>query len=187
MLNDQSNKRPRTTSGPSGGDARDARIGSLESEVHALRSESARVRRQLQCFGQQLQLLRGNHDVLPLVVHSPTVDLSRFDTGLVSHISSFVGTSRELLNLALTCKSFGWRQPESDRDWSLAEEVAREAVSSGQNDIDGVRISVLPQYARDRTTWLSILHESEHPLKFDTLLGRGIAHHNERKTSVHGT
>ena len=124
--------------------------------------------------------------MLPLVVHSPTVDLSRFDTGLVSHISSFVGTSRELLNLALTCKSFGWRQPESDRDWSLAEEVAREAVSSGQNDIEGVRIA-LPQYAGGTTTWLSILHRFESPLKFDTLLGRGIAHHKEHKTSVHGT
>ena len=174
MAYDQSNKRPKSAD-----DARDSRNDGLESEIHALRSENARLR-------LKLQRLEGHHDVLPVVAQSPTVDLSRFDTGLVSQIPSFVGTSRELLNLALTCKSFGSQQPATGLDGSLVERVARHAVCSGRNDIDGVRIS-LPQYARGRTTWLSILHESEHPLKFDTLLGRGIEHGNERRTSVKAT
>ncbi|EJK47919.1 hypothetical protein THAOC_33325, partial [Thalassiosira oceanica] len=110
-------------------------------------------------------------------------DLSRLDSDLITQVASFVGTSRELLDLALTCKSFGWQQPGSALNWSLAEEVARQAVCSAQHDIEGVRIT-LPQYARGRTTWLSILHESEDPLKFDTLLGRGMEHENSRRNAV---
>ena len=180
-------KRPKIAVGASGGDARDdARNDALESEIHALRqqlvrseAEVARVRRENERLRQQLQ---GNHEVLP--VSKPTVvDLSRVDTSLVTQIASFVGTSRELLNLALTCKSFGWQQPAAGLDLSLAEEVARKVVvSSGQNNIEGVRIT-LPQYVRGGTTWLSILHESEYPMKFDTLRG-GIEHQNRRRTSV---
>ncbi|EJK71972.1 hypothetical protein THAOC_06538, partial [Thalassiosira oceanica] len=113
-------------------------------------------------------------------------DLSRLDSDLITQVASFVGTSRELLDLALTCKSFGWQQSGSALNWSLAEEVARQAVCSGLHDIEGVRIT-LPQYARGRTTWLSILHESEDPLKFDMLLGRGIEHENSRRNSVRMT
>ncbi|EJK52555.1 hypothetical protein THAOC_28154 [Thalassiosira oceanica] len=110
-------------------------------------------------------------------------DLSRLDSDLITQVASFVGTSRELLDLALTCKSFGWQQTGSALDWSLAEEVARQTVCSWQHDIEGVRIT-LPQYARGRTTWLSILHESEDPLKFDTLLGRGMEHERSRRNAV---
>ena len=39
-----------------------------------------------------------------------TVDLSRADPALVAHVASFLGLSRELLNLALACKAFGWRR-----------------------------------------------------------------------------
>ncbi|EJK62309.1 hypothetical protein THAOC_17082, partial [Thalassiosira oceanica] len=98
-------------------------------------------------------------------------------------IVSFLGTSLELRNLALTCKAFGWQQPATGLDLSLAEEVARQIVCSGRNDIDGARITLSP-YVRGTTTWLSILRESEDPLKFDTLLGPGIEHANERKNSV---
>ena len=111
-----------------------------------------------------------------------TVDLSRVDTSVVAHISSFLGTSLELRNLALTCKSFGWRLPTSTLNWSLVEEVARQVVSSGRNTV-GARVTLSP-YVRGTTTWLSILRESEYPLKFDTLLGRGMEHTNERRTSV---
>ncbi|EJK59559.1 hypothetical protein THAOC_20199 [Thalassiosira oceanica] len=113
-------------------------------------------------------------------------DLSRLDSDLITQVASFVGTSRELLDLALTCKSFGWEQPGSALNWSLAEEVARQAVCSARHDIEGVCIT-LPQYARGRTTWLSILHESEDPLKFDVLLGRGIEHENSRRNAVRMT
>ncbi|EJK70683.1 hypothetical protein THAOC_07936 [Thalassiosira oceanica] len=106
-------------------------------------------------------------------------DLSRLDSDLITQVAFFVGTSRELLDLALTCKSFGWKQSGSALNWSLAEEVARQTVCSAQHDIEGVRIT-LPQYVRGRTTWLSILHESEDPLKFDTLLGCGMEHENSR-------
>ena len=122
--------------------------------------------------------------MLPVVVPTPSVDLSRLDTGLVALIASFVGTSRGLINLALTCKSFGRRQPGSGLDWSLAEEAARQAAAyTMQNDIEGVRI-IPPQYISGTTSWLSILHESEHPLKFNTLLGSCIEHASDCRTSV---
>ncbi|EJK53440.1 hypothetical protein THAOC_27129, partial [Thalassiosira oceanica] len=75
--------------------------------------------------------------------------------------------------------------PGSDLDWSLAEEVAREAVSSGRNETEGVR-TTLPLRVGGRTTWLAVLHESETPLKFDTLWGIDIEHQDGRKTSVIG-
>ncbi|EJK73931.1 hypothetical protein THAOC_04427 [Thalassiosira oceanica] len=180
----QGSKRLQTASRTSGEDACGARIFALESENRALRSENTRLRSEVALLREQLQRLQGSHDVLPVVIPAPTstVDLSRLDPSLVTQIASFVGTSRELLNLALTCKSFGWQQPASGLSWSLAEEVAQQAVRSGQNDTEGARIT-LPQYVRGRTTWLSVLHEAEHPLKFDTLLGLGAEHPNEKRNS----
>ncbi|EJK53671.1 hypothetical protein THAOC_26840 [Thalassiosira oceanica] len=187
MADDRSSKRPRTTSGAS----EESACGD-ESETHALRSENARLREQLLRsdaeigrLRQQLQRLQGSHEALPVVVpaSTPTVDLSRIDTSLVTHIVSFLGTSLELRSLALTCKSFGWQRPATGLDLSLAEEVARQVVCSGRNDVEGARITLSP-YVRGTTTWLSILRESENPLKFDTLLGPGIEHANETKTSV---
>ena len=182
MADDQRNKRLKTTSGANGEvSSDDARNGAIESENHALGSENARVR-----LCEQLQL-QGNHEaptVGTLAVRG--VDLSRIDTSLIIQIASFVGTSSVLLDLALTCKSFGLQQPPSGLDWSLAEEVARQAVSSGQNGIKGVRI-VLPQYARGTMTWLSILHESERPLEFDMLLGRDIEYAADGRNSVRRT
>ncbi|EJK51996.1 hypothetical protein THAOC_28777 [Thalassiosira oceanica] len=109
-------------------------------------------------------------------------DLSRVDADLVTHITSFLGTPHELLNLALTCKSFGWRQPLSARTWSLVEEVARQAVCSRATDDE---MGCLPQC--DVTTWLSILHRFEHMLDFDVLLGGSIEHVNGDKTAVCAT
>ena len=79
------------------------------------------------------------------------VDLSRIDASIVTQISSFVGVSRELLNLALTCKSFGWRQPASTPRWSLVEEAARQTVCSKSDR----------HYASRTTSWLTILHKLE--------------------------
>ncbi|EJK60048.1 hypothetical protein THAOC_19669, partial [Thalassiosira oceanica] len=118
-----------------------------ESETHALRSENARLREQLlrsdaevARLRQQLQRLQGSHEALPAPVvvpaSTPTVDLSRIDTSLVTHIVSFLGTSLELRSLALTCKSFGWQRPATGLDLSLAEEVARQVVCSGRNDVE---------------------------------------------------
>ena len=125
MTGDQGNKRLKTASGASGVDtgegedtSDDVRIDALKSETHALRSENARVRQENARLRKQLQ---GNHEVLPVSTLT-VVDLSRIDTSLITQISSFVGSSLELLNLALTCKSFGWQQPLSGLDWSLAEE-----------------------------------------------------------------
>ncbi|EJK72901.1 hypothetical protein THAOC_05521 [Thalassiosira oceanica] len=192
MADDQGNKRLKAASGAGGKNATagDARNDALESEIHALRSENARLREQLLSSdaenGRLRQRLQGfAHDVLPVVVPSLSVDLSRLDTGLVVQIASFIGTSRELLNIALTCKSFGCQQPASCQDWSVAEEVARVAVCSRNIDIEGARIT-LPQYVRGTTSWLSILRESEQPkLRFDTLLGSGIEHlHVVERTTV---
>jgi len=186
MADDQSSKRLKTASGASGEDASNARIDALESETHALRSAVARLDSEVALLRQQLNQQQGSHDSLPVVIPklTPTVDISRLDLSLANQIASFVGTSRELLNLALTSKSFGLQQPATGLNWSMAEEVARQAVRSFC-----VRIPLrLPQYVRGRTTWLSILHESEHPtLKFDALLGRGIKHRNKNRTSIRGT
>ena len=186
MADDQSSKRRKTNSEASGDSTCDD-----ESEIQALRSENARLRQQLlgadtevTRLRQRLGYFEGCHDVLPVVKQTPTVDLSRLDKGLVTHIVSFLGTSLDLRNLALTCKAFGWHQPAFGQDLSLVEEVARQVVCSGRNDVDGARITLSP-YARGTTTWLSILRESEEPLKFDTLLGRGIEHANERRTLIH--
>ena len=152
------------------------RNAELESEIERLRLEIARLRRR----DRQEE---GNHEVLPVVV-AATVDLSRVDSSIVTQISSFLGASRELLNLALTCKSFGWRQPASTLNWSLVEEVARQAVSSSA--IDG-EMSSLPRYVHGMTTWLSILNKLEHLLLFNVLLGGGIEHRNGNKATVYGT
>ena len=98
--------------------------------------------------------------MLPAVVEvfvntSTKVDLSRIDTGLVTHISSFLVTPRELLNLTLTCKSFELRRPTSSLNWSLVEEVARQAVCSRATDDEMGR---LPPYVSGTRTWLSVLH-----------------------------
>ncbi|EJK54241.1 hypothetical protein THAOC_26158, partial [Thalassiosira oceanica] len=167
------------------------RVAALESEIAklklklenrqqaggiaALESENEQLRRQAQ--------RGGNHKVLPVVV-TTAVDLSRLDTSLVAQISSFLGTARGLLNLALTCKSFGWRQPVSTLNWSLVEDVARQAVCSRATDDE---MGCLPQYVRGATTWLSILHRHEHLLMFDVLLGGYIEHQNGDKTAVCAT
>ncbi|EJK58218.1 hypothetical protein THAOC_21676, partial [Thalassiosira oceanica] len=130
---------------------------------------------------------RRSHEVLPVVtevVVTTAVDLSRVDTSIVTVIFSFLGTSRELLNLALTCKSFGWRQTVSTLKWSLVEEVARQAVCSRATDDE---MGCLPRYGRGTATWLSILHRCEHLLLFDVLLGGYIEHRNGDKTAVCAT
>ncbi|EJK54942.1 hypothetical protein THAOC_25383, partial [Thalassiosira oceanica] len=177
-LGDQSRKRPKTSSGDRGADARN---DDLEYEIRALKSENARLRKQLQLF-------EGRQDVLVPKSSSrytlrSSANLSRVDASVIALVASFLGTSLELLNLALTCKSFGWQQLASGLDLSLAEEAARQAVCSKQNAIEGAR-TTLSKYVRGGTTWLSILHESEHPLKFCALLGGGIDHKNGRRTSV---
>ncbi|EJK59792.1 hypothetical protein THAOC_19944 [Thalassiosira oceanica] len=141
----------------------------LESENEQLRSDNAQLRRQRdrpQEVPEGVRQLEGNHDVLPAVMEvavTVTVDLSRVDTGLITHIASFLGTPRELLNLALTCKAFGWRQPVSALDWSLFEEVARQAVFLRATDAE---MGCLPRYVSGVTTWMSILHRHEHLLTF---------------------
>ncbi|EJK45990.1 hypothetical protein THAOC_35367 [Thalassiosira oceanica] len=163
--------------------------GRLESENEQLRSDNAQLRRQRDQppeVPEGVRQLEGNHVVLPAVVEvavTVTVDLSRVDTGLVTHISSFLGTPRELLNLALTCKAFGWRQPVSTLDWSLVEEVARQTVFSSATDAEK---GCLPRYVSGVTTWLSILHRHEHLLDFDVLLGGNIEHQNGDKTTIYG-
>ena len=127
-----------------------------------------------------------NDHPLSFAVHA-AVDLSRVDASLVKHIFSFLGTSRELLNLALTCKSFGWRETghaDTTPNLSLVEDIARQAVCLRATDEE---MSYLPRYARGTATWLLILHRFEHLLLFDTLLGRHIEHPNEDKTTVQGT
>ncbi|EJK73544.1 hypothetical protein THAOC_04824 [Thalassiosira oceanica] len=162
------------------------RLAELESEIEKLRSDNAQLRRSRPPeVPEGVRQLEGNHEVLPAVVEvavTVTVDLSRLDTGLITHITSFLGTSRELLNLALTCKSFGWLQPMSTLNWSLVEEVARRVVYSRATDAE---MCCLPHYAIGTATWLAILHRHEHLLDFDVLLGGFIEHRNGDKTTVY--
>ena len=123
------------------------------------------------------------HEVLPVIV-ATTVDLSRIDSSIVTQITSYVGTSRELLNLALTCKSFGWCWPTSASSWPLVEEVARQTLRSGATDGE---MNSLPRYSSGTTTWLSILHRFEHLLQFSILLGGGIEHRNGDLSKVYAT
>ncbi|EJK68237.1 hypothetical protein THAOC_10603 [Thalassiosira oceanica] len=157
---------------------RGRQIAELESENEILRLENAQFRG---------LLAKGDHTatVLPVVrVVTATVDLSCVDTNIVTQISSFLGSSDELFNLALTCKSFGWRQPTSTLNWSLVEEVARQAVRSRATDAE---MNSLPQYFGGTTTWLSILHRFEQLLMFDVLLGGYIEHRHGDKTTVCAT
>ena len=139
-----------------------ARVAELESAIKDLR-------------------LRGeeNHDdsLLP-VEKTATVDLSRVDPTLVAHVASFLGLSRELLSLALTCKTFGWRQSSSAPSGSLVEEAARGFLANQMQPSD-VERDALPQYNNETTTWLPILNELEQlrlPLKFSKLIGADITY-----------
>ncbi|EJK76849.1 hypothetical protein THAOC_01363, partial [Thalassiosira oceanica] len=163
--------------------------GDGQDVVATVEDTELRLRRRIAELESENEMLRrrdqgeGSHDVLPVVV-SATVDLSRVDTSLVTQISSFLGTSRELLNLALTSKSFGFRQPTSTLNLSLVEEVARQTVCSRTTDAE---MGCLPHYVSGVTTWLSILHRYEHLLVFDVLLGGYIVHQNGDKNTVFGT
>ncbi|EJK45311.1 hypothetical protein THAOC_36078 [Thalassiosira oceanica] len=119
-----------------------ASAADMRGENQRLRSENE------QLHGRTWQL---NHEVLPVVVIHATVvvDLSRVDTSIVAHIASFLGESLELLNLALTCKSFGWRQPASSLNLSLVEGVACRAVCSRATDAE---MGSLPAYTSGTTT-----------------------------------
>ncbi|EJK77576.1 hypothetical protein THAOC_00585 [Thalassiosira oceanica] len=177
------------------GGVADAEVAELRGRVFELESEIAKLRQEIlqQAGGiaalesENEQLRRrgkgeGNHEVLPIAVTRVfTVDLSRVDTSIVSHVTSFLTSSYELLNLALTCKSFGWRQPASTLNWSLVEDAARQTVCSRASDDE---MGCLPQYVRGTATWLSILHRYEHLLMFDVLLGGYIEHRNGNKIAV---
>ena len=161
------------------------RLDSQIEQLRQLRGENTELESENEQLRRRVHQLEGSHEVLPVTVPPATVDLSRVDTSLVTQISSFLGTSRELFSLALTCKSFGRRQPTSGLSWSLADEVARQAVCSSATDAE---MSRLPQYVIGSTaTWLSVLHSFEHPLFFDVLLGGYIGHRSGDESKVHGT
>ncbi|EJK48385.1 hypothetical protein THAOC_32820 [Thalassiosira oceanica] len=164
------------------GDGQDV-VASAEDTELRLRRRIAELESENEMLRRRGQVEGSSHDVLPvgtLIV----VDLSRVESSVVGHITSFLGTSRELLNLALTCKAFGLRQPASTLNWSLVEEEARQAVRSRATDGE---IGCIPQYVRGTVTWLSILNRFEHLLQFDVLLGGFIEHRNGDKTAVCAT
>ncbi|EJK56783.1 hypothetical protein THAOC_23258, partial [Thalassiosira oceanica] len=134
MADDGGAKRLKTSEDGAANAELQRRNAELHSENEELRRENAQFRARLE----------GEHTVLPVVrVVTTTVDLSRVDTSIVTQISSFLGASLELFNLALTCKSFGWRQPTSTLNWSLAEEVSRQVVCSRATDDE---MGCLPRY-----------------------------------------
>ncbi|EJK56657.1 hypothetical protein THAOC_23415, partial [Thalassiosira oceanica] len=129
------------------------RNAELESEIGKLRLENAQLRRPE----------ASDHEVLPVAVATVVmVDLSRVDASIVSHVTSFLGTARELLNLALTCKSFGWHQPVSTLNWSLVEEVAWRTVCSRAT---GDEMGCLPQYVRGENYSRSVAVSGSYVMK----------------------
>ncbi|EJK74263.1 hypothetical protein THAOC_04069, partial [Thalassiosira oceanica] len=142
-----------------------------------LETENEQLRRRVQNH-------EGNHEALPVSVPPATVDFPASTRASSPTISSFLGTSHELRNLALTCKSFGRRQPTSSLNWSLVEEIARQAVCSQATDAE---MSSLPQYVTGAMSWLSILNRFEHLLLFDVLLGNNIEYRNGDKATIQGT
>ncbi|EJK60811.1 hypothetical protein THAOC_18778 [Thalassiosira oceanica] len=155
-------------------------VAQLRGRIAELESENERLRR----HGRREEC---SHEVLPVVTEvivATAVDLSRVDTSIVAQISSFLGTARELLNLALTCKSFGRPTPSTALNWSLVEEVARHALCSRASDDE---MGSLPPYVIGSMTWLSILHRFDHPLLFDVLFGGYIEHRNGVKNTVRAT
>ena len=146
-----------------------ARVGELTVRNDELESENRGLR------GEE------SHDdsLLPVVkIQAFTVDLSRIDPTLVAHVASFLGLSRELHSMALTCKAFGWRQPSSTPGGSsLVEEVARQFLAN-QLQPNDVERDALPRYNNGTSSWLRILNDLERlrlPLKFNKLIGPGIA------------
>ena len=159
---DSSTKRLKTAEDGSVNTELRRRIAELESEVQHVRSDVVHLRSENVELRRRVRQLDGIHEVLPVVVPPATVDVSRIDSSIVTQITSFLGTSSELMNLALTCKFFGF-QPASGLNWSMVEEVARQAVCSRATDAE---MDSLPQYVSGTTTWLSILHWFENPLIF---------------------
>ena len=88
MADDGRAKRPRTAL-EDGNVAADSRrtIAQLESDVRRLRSENEQLHR-------RIRQLEGNHEVLPVSPAPFVVDLSRIDTSIVAHITSFIDESR---------------------------------------------------------------------------------------------
>ena len=141
-----------------------ARNDELESEIRVLRGEG-----------------KCGYDSLLPVVTTASIDLSRVDPSLVAHVASFLGLSRELLSMALTCKAFGWRPPSASSSLggsSLVEEAARQFLVNQLQPRD-VERNLLPQYGNDTIAWLTILYELERlrlPLKFSKFVGCGMEH-----------
>ncbi|EJK62722.1 hypothetical protein THAOC_16655 [Thalassiosira oceanica] len=161
---------------------RNAELESENERLRRLRARNAELESEIEQLRRRAR--RGDDHETLTVSTLTVVDLSRVDTSLVAQIFSFLGTSHELHNLALACKSFGWRLPTSSLNWSLVEEIARQAVCSQAADAE---MSSLPQYATGAMSWLSILNRFEQPLLFDVLLGSSIEYQNGDEATVQGT
>ena len=158
-------------------------IKELKANNDGLAARNEELKARNEELESEVRILRGDEkhgdSRLPLVIKKTTtesVDLSRVDPSLVAHVASFLGLSRELLNMALTCKAFGWRRQSSGS--SLVEEVARQFLVNQLQPSD-VERNALPHHGNGTIAWLPILYEVEQlrlPLKFSKLLGRGVEH-----------
>ena len=173
-------------------------IAELRKRNSVLESHNLRRETEIAQLGRVLRSgqRQRNHEELPVVVLPSTVDLSRVDSSIVAYTSSFLITSCELLNLALTCKSFGWAP--SALNLSLVEDVARQAVCARATDDELRCLRKLPMLASldikqelaeevlsGANSWLSILYGFEHLLVFDALFGKNFQHVIGDKTTVH--
>lgn len=87
----------------------------LDSENRSLRQQLLRSEDEVARLRRQLEYFVGHHGSLPVIIPTPTVDLSRLDTGLVAYIVSFIGTSIELRNLAFDLQIL---RMEADSFWA---------------------------------------------------------------------
>ena len=69
---------------------RNAELESENEQLRQLRGRNAELESEIERLRRWIQHHEGNHEVLP-VIATVTVDLSRVDMGLVTHISSFIG------------------------------------------------------------------------------------------------
>lgn len=188
-------KRPRTNEHDAGGEhlariheltVRNDELAARNEELAARNDELAAKNEELTVRNDELEsenrVLRGEgkhgDSLLPVVIKRATasVDLSRVDPSLVAQVASFVGLSRDLLSMALTCKAFGWMRPSSTLGSSLIEEAARQFLVNQLRPSD-IERNALPQYGNDIIVWIPILYELERlrlPLRFSKLVGCGL-------------
>lgn len=109
-------------------------------------------------------------------------------------ITSFL-LPRDLFNLALVCKCFGWKNASSTKStksrqgwpWSMMEEASRRRVSAAKNDKDNPWRGSDLITIRGEESWMAVgyrLYLLQSSLIFSKIIGSAISHVNDDMTHV---